>query len=243
MIRKTQKMKFDKVILTVFLSLFCLGQAKAQESATAETQSSHSLYDGAKALQFRIADNFVLNNFQGAALSGKKHISNNSAIRLGFDIFFDISTLDDDRRVFYNDTTITTSDAEGNTERLVLELQYIRYVSTDKKIKFYWGTGPSFRFSNEIVETDYYDSYNDISRKLKDEDNSWGAGASGVLGAEWFVASYISFHSEYVMTLLYEWRKVREDDAFLEDYSHVTTKSSGLQLYASNVRFGLSLYF
>lgn len=243
MYKNNQKIKFAIVVPVIFSFLICLGQSQAQESAGGATKPSHSIYDGSKALQFRVTNNFTLSNFQGAALSGKKHISNNSAIRLGVDLFFDFSTRDEDSRIFYNDTTITASDAEGNTQRLALELQYIRYVSTDKKIKIYWGTGPSIRFNNEVVETDYYDSYNDISRKLKDEDKSWGLGASGVLGAEWFATSSISFHTEYVTTLLYEWRKVREDNALFRDYSHISTESSGFQVYATDVRFGLSLYF
>jgi hypothetical protein len=241
--KNNQKIKFALVVPVFFFFLIYPGQSQAQESAGEVAKSSHSLYDGSKALQFRVTNNFTLNNFQGASLSAKKHISDNSAIRLGIDLFFDISTQDEDSRVFYIDTTITTSDAEGNTQRLALELQYIRYVSTDKKIKFYWGTGPSIRFNNEVVETDYHDSYNDISRKLKDEDKSWGLGASGVLGAEWFATSFISFHTEYMTTLLYEWRKVREDDALFDNYSHISTESSGFQVYASDVRFGLSLYF
>jgi hypothetical protein len=107
----------------------------------------------------------------------------------------------------------------------------------------FWGMGPSMQFFREIIKTDYYDGQRDTSFVLKDEDRSWGFGGSGVLGVEWFATPYISFHSEYAITLLYEWRKTREDDVSVTSFRKYTSKNSGFQANTSNVRFGLSLYF
>jgi hypothetical protein len=215
----------------------------AQEVGTSATNRSHSLFDGSRALQFRITNDFVLYDFQGAALSAKKHFSGNSAIRLGADLFFDFSTEDVDSRIFSSDTINYTSDAEIRVQRVMLELQYIHYVSAERKMKFFWGTGPTMLFNREITDTDYYDSRFDISHELKNEDKSWGLGGSGILGVEWFATSYISFHTEYMLTVLYEWRKIRDDDVAGPDFTQISTETSGFQAYASNIRFGLSLYF
>ena len=97
--------------------------------------------------------------------------------------------------------------------------------------------------NSDVVKTDFNISQNNIARTLKEENKSWGVGGSGVLGAEWFATSYISFHTEYALTLLYEREKLKSDDTQGPSNSHETTKNSGFRLYASNVRFGLSLYF
>jgi hypothetical protein len=240
--------RFQKSLITftplaAVLVLLNWNLSLAQQPNTSSTNRSHSLFDGSKALQFRITDNFVLNSFQGAALSGKKHISANSAFRLGADLFFNFSSAESGSRVYSSDTTVTTYDSDINAQRIILELQYIRYVSTDRKIKFFWGTGPTVRFNRAITETDYYESWSDTSIVLKDEDKSWGLGGSGVLGIEWFARSDISFHAEYAVALLYEWRETRDEEFSGIEFRQISTKNSGFQAYASSVRFGLSLYF
>lgn len=240
---RIQKTLIALMPLAAVLVLLNWNLTLAQKPNTSSTNRSHSLYDGSKALQFRITDNFVLNSFQGAAISGKKHISANSAFRLGADLFFNFSTADSKNSIFSGDTTVFTHNSDTNIQRIILDLQYIRYVSTERKIKFFWGTGPTMRFYRGIIETDYNDSQIDTSFVLKNEDKSWGLGGSGLLGVEWFATSYISFHTEYTFTLLYEWRKTRDDDISGVNLFQSTSKNSGFQAYATNVRFGLSLYF
>ncbi|UCE66034.1 MAG: hypothetical protein JSU85_14465 [Candidatus Zixiibacteriota bacterium] len=235
-----------KSILAALAAIFVFvasSQSLAQEGKTHDGKPSHSLYKGAKALQFRITNNFVLTDFQGVALSGKKHISKNSAIRLGANLYTEFSTEDEDRRIFSSDTTIASSDAENSAQMLILEMQYIRYASIERRIKLFWGAGPSLRFNREIIETDYYDGFNNISRRLRDENKSWGTGATGVIGVEWFATSDISFHTEYILSIMYEWQKIRDDDASGTNFVSISSEETGIQVYASNVRFGLSLYF
>ena len=230
-------------MLGAILILITCGQSIAQEVQNPKADISHSLYKGSKALQFRITNDFVLDDFQGAALSAKKHISKNSAIRLGINLFFDFSTEDSDTRMYANDTTITTSDTEINAQRLMLELQYLKYMSTERRIKFFWCAGPTVHLNREIEETDYFDSRIDDPRELKYENKSWGLGGLGVLGVEWFATRDISFHTEYMLTILYEWRKFRNDNYTGTDFNTISYEERGIQVYASNVRFGLSLYF
>lgn len=229
--------RYQAAILMAGVILLAPGISYAQEGP------SNSLAKGAKALQFRIVNNFVLSDFQGVALSGKRHTSDNSAIRLGADIFFEHSSDNQDNRTFSYDTTLVTSDAKTDGQRLNLELQYIHYPSIERKIKFFWGAGPSVRFMRDITKTDYYNSQTGNSLELKDEVKSWGAGGSGVLGAEWFATSGISLHTEYTVSIFYEWQKIRDDEVTGPGFSTANRERNGLEINASSVRFGLSLYF
>jgi hypothetical protein len=228
--------------LAAIFVLFIFGQSPAQEGEADIGKPSHSLYKGSKALQFRITNDFVLTDFQGVALSGKKHISKNSAIRLGANLNVEFSTAEDGTN-FPGDTTVTLSDADNSTQKLILEMQYIRYASIDRRMKLFWGAGPSLQFYRDITETDYHDIVNDISRKLRDENKSWGAGVSGVIGVEWFATSDISFHTEYILSIMYEWQKIRENRVSGTNINSTLFEEKEVRLYASNVRFGLSLYF
>ena len=243
MLKKYQNRAIAMLALASTFIFINSNLSSAQQSDHSTGNKSHSLYDGSRALQFRIASDFVLDDFQGAALSVKKHISDKSAIRLGLNLFLDLSTRNSDNRIYSGDTTITINDTEISEQRIMLELQYVRYVSTDRKIKFFWGTGPTVRLHREVAETDYSNSYYNISRPLKDEDKSWGLGGSGILGVEWFPIYYISFHTEYMLTILYEWQKIRNDEVTGANYYSISTEEKGIEIYASDVRFGLSLYF
>lgn len=228
------------VVLTIFAMY---GDSRAQEGPNPGTTKSHSLYKGSRALQFRINDNFVLADFQGVALSEKKHISDKSAIRLGASLYFESSDTDEENRTMYTDTSFTSSDGDRNAQSLTLNLQYIHYPSIERTIKFYWGVGPTLRFQRDIRKSHSYDSSVDSSRNTKNDYNSWGVGGSGVLGAEWFAISNISFHTEYIFSISYNWAKIKNHDVSGPDLRTSTSETDGISMQASNVRFGLSLYF
>lgn len=237
-----KKFKMTGMIVVVVNAVIIYGlfnQAVAQD----RNQVNHSIHKGSRALQFRIANNFTLSDFQGIAFSGKKHISENSAVRLGIDLNIEFSTSDRDVRRYYQDTTLTTTKDDISKQMFIMRIQYMRYLELEKSVKFFWAAGPTARFNREITETEYYDSYRDVNFDLRDEYKYWSIGGSGALGAEWFATPNISFHSEYVISMIYAWRKTRNDDAAGTEIDRDISKIKRFDISATGINFGLSVYF
>lgn len=237
-----KKFKMTGMIVAVANAVIISGFSN-QAVAQNQNPVNHSIHKGSKALQFRVANNFTLSDFQGIAFSGKKHISENSAVRLGIDLNIEFSTSDRDVRRYYQDTTLTTTKDDISKQMFIMRIQYMRYLELEKSVKFFWAAGPTAQFNREITKTEYYDGYRDVSFDLKDEYKYWSVGGSGALGAEWFANPNISFHSEYVISMIYDWRKIKNDNIAGTDLNSDLSKLKRFHIYATGINFGLSVYF
>lgn len=229
------------------LMLTCLVAGAAFADAPA-----NPLAPGARAIQFQIGDNFELKAFDGMSVSFKRHGSAESAWRLG--VMLDLEIDDEDMEggaTDSDDLRIESQVVDSNGQSLRVDLLQLRYPSPERNVCWYWGVGPRLRFSRFEEEIT---SVSGAPPELTEHfsrmyGHSWGVGALGVGGVEWFVAGDVSLHAEYAASLEYgattqEFDLWRGEDGELPTY-HRTTSSTGNGWDFGGTRaiFGASLYF
>ncbi|MEJ2637934.1 MAG: hypothetical protein P8184_21955 [Calditrichia bacterium] len=160
-------------------------------------QTDSLLRKGSWALQFQVHNFISFSDFQGMNLSAKWQLKQNSALRFGV-------TLSGDNRdrdlVNTSPTTETRTEYDNSSLGIGLNAQYIWYIPSLKKIRFFYGAGPLISYQSQsekrISRLFMQDSLLDADKRDMDTD-SWQAGISCVLGAEWFVHRSISLLAEY----------------------------------------------
>lgn len=167
-------MKYLSTII-IFVLLLTTSDLLAQDTTQLPLKKSKF------ALQVQIPSLQYLRPFQGNTLSCKYHISDLSAVRLGFSI----SNSDN----FYN---VKNDKAIGKERSFDFELnaQFVQYIKTEDDVALFWGCGPSYGKRVESEYTGY--------RK-----NNWNLGVEGVLGIEWFFKRNMSLSIEYGLEFYY----------------------------------------
>jgi len=185
---------------------------------------------GRYALQFQLDDNFKLSDFQGAVLSAKYHRSAQSAVRLGLD--FDAESEEGKQTTAGEDSASVAERQEFETARLEFKVvaQYVRHSNPGRTVSYYRGGGPFVGFRRHKLLTD----------SSEQEETRWSAGLEGVWGAEWALNRSISLLAEYGIAAGY-FSSSRE--AGRDAHPDLTSESTGLQVKAGPVRFGISVYF
>lgn len=188
---------------------FCLATTVAAQ----EPPLGHSLAGEAWALQFGIANNLSLRDFQGAVISAKHHRSSERAVRYGLSVFAEHMNGD-------------TGSSDRTRASVGFVAHFLDYPTLARDphgtVQLFWGLGPRLEF--------------DLDRFTQPDDNtvtqrSLSVGTGGTIGAEWFVRPRISLSAEYETTLM-----VR----FASDL-HASGWAIGLG--PRGVLFGVSAYF
>lgn len=229
------------------LIVICLfaATALAQTNEQADATQRNSLVKGAWALQFEIVgDVFDLNlrSFQGTTLSLKKHTSDGSALRIGLGLGLELS--DQDVTLERDGESEPVTEYNRDRESISLIIQKVFYPSPSASVNFFYGIGPVADFSHRESAA----KLEQPTRKDTYETFSWSAGASGVLGVEWFPTRAISLLAEYSSSLQYSWSKTTRKSLFDQtDNGTVLTvreeRDNSLSIQSSSVRLGLSVYF
>lgn len=244
-------------IVLSFVFLFTLAcvmstPALAQRDIIQEKARSNSLVDGAWALQFQISDRgFTLRSFQGLAFSGKYHLSDKKAIRLGleFDASISSGTHEEYRRTPY-DTMSTIADIDSNMQSIEFVAQYLVYPSVEANVNFYFGAGPLVQFFRVDAEPEITSEYVDTTYVSKpiNYNKTWAVGINGVIGVEWFATKNISLLAEYGVALKYTSLKfirsyvyVSKDGLFY--FNRYEDDKEFFEFDPMSVKFGLSVYF
>jgi hypothetical protein len=207
---------------TVVLSLLCMmaGNSYGQER-------SNPLAPGVWALQFSIAQDFTLSNFNGAMLAMKKHVSSKTAWRVGVTI----GAGTQDREFSNSDSTRIENESDNYGALLSLEL--LKYLRPESPLSFFAGFGP-------VAGYDYAKS-DDKSDSSEQEFKAslWSVGVNGILGAEWFLSQAVGVHAEYRLRAGYtsssDTRKFEDQEA--------KSEANSWSIGSGGVRFGLSAYF
>ena len=229
------------------LMLTCLVAAVA-----AADTPTNPLAPGARALQFQIGDNFEVRSFDGLSVSFKRHSSAESAWRLGVMLDLEINDRDiEDSTATSDDVYVGSQDNESNGQRLRVDLLQLRYPSTGRSACWYWGVGPRMRFSRNERESMYVNGEEQVSAAQfrREYGHSWGVGALGVSGVEWFVTGDVSLHAEYAASLEYGASTLESDtwqgeDGELPTYHRTTSNTeTGWDFGGTQAIFGASLYF
>ena len=223
-------MSGSKAFLTVLL-FFCVFPALV---ASAQPGGGpHALHDDSWALQFSIGPDFTVRSFEGSTLSVKRHTSAEHAWQVGL-------SLDGN----FLHSTMQEADSVGEESnstdlRVQLTARYLTYPLLEagrqrESIQLFAGAGPLVSYDRDVHSTQDFDH--------KRRRTSFDVGASGVLGAEWFLKERLSLSAAYESSLAYSRthiRDTREDDP----EGSVKRTSSGVRLNAGGVLFGLSVYF
>ncbi|MCH8495123.1 MAG: hypothetical protein LAT57_05760 [Balneolales bacterium] len=196
-----------------------------------DSDNSHSLQRGSKALQFEISNNFTLSSFTGSVISYKYHVSDNQARRIGLSL-----------NNSYIERDLPESETEYKNDQLDVSLgveyTWLNYTQPDSDMKFYYGYGPRINVGYVMRDQVFGERSTDMKR------NMLGVAGIGYAGVEWFFKSSMSLHAEYRMSAqvnYYSERNRIEIEGEGTDSSKNTITT--FTLNGDGVRFGLSVYF
>jgi hypothetical protein len=189
-----------------------------QAQGTSE-ETAIPLEEGAWALQFAAGENLTLASYIGSTISAKKHTSAARAWQFGLGV-----------------NTFVVSGGDGvrsrDQEGVQVTTRYLAYPllgdQDSETVQLFLGAGPLASFDRNSME-----------RTDEDGDRTrwqWGLGASGTIGAEWFVHSRISLSGTYETSL-----RFRQDRVVFEDRE--TQTENFFQLSSGRARLGVSVYF
>ncbi len=203
------------VLAVLILGGLSASQVRAQEA----NRDSIPLEEGAWALQFATGEDFTLAPFIGSAISAKKHTSPARAWQFGVGA----------------STFVRSGRGEGRSrDRASFEVttRYLAYPllgdQDTEAIQLVLGAGPLVSFNR-----------NSVGRPGEGDDQTvwrWGIGASGTIGAEWFVRSRISLSGAYETSLRFQ-----HERSVFEEREDQTDNL--FQLSSGRARLGVSAYF
>jgi hypothetical protein len=243
------KKHFMVLVSASMLLLFAERTAYAQSPDAGAAGKHNSLTDDAWALQFQVASNFTLSNFQGTAISLKRQLSPSHAVRLGIGGSLSLTDNTNLNSSTAYDTLNSTgsSSADANSSTLQINLQYLWYPDPDADVNLFFGAGPLVAYSHSSSEGDLINTStgSPSTRTVEtSEANSTSLGISGLIGAEWFAFRSFSLHAEYGASARYSWSDNTTEESFGPTIrSSSVRKSKGWSSPASAVKFGVSVYF
>jgi len=226
----------QKIQLSTILALFISLSIFAQEIEQPIDLT------GKWALQFQIDHYFTLDDFQGGTFSGKYHLSNSSAFRLGVSYSSETDEQDEKQTLKFSDETETVNKNDIREYDVIgFNLQYLYYTKIVNSISMFLGAGVNYETSlsnrkgtttrEDFTGTDIYEtSYS-------------GYGIDLLIGVEWFVRSNIGISAEYgskYRSIEYEGTDSYSsgDESISVDYEGT---ESGFEY--DRVKFGVSIYF
>ena len=226
-----------------------------------------SLRKGAWALQFEVNGDFDLGPFQGKMISIKKHTGDGAAYRFGLDFSLtDNATDKDDFDVDEygsgesQNTKLSAVSTDLNARSFALTVQRISYPKPGRRIKLFYGIGPTFTHSHKDDDR-YIEGINvhiggfelpdtvHFTQEISSSMNGWSLGMRGILGVEWFASPSISLLAEYNSNLAYSWSRTEAESVSTSFETEVIARKSGvsdsdgIEFGAGAVKFGLSAYF
>jgi len=207
------KGRMMKQVMVSSVAVLAIFLAPALAQAQQPGEAAHSLIDGTWALQFAIADNLTLAPFAGGVVSAKHTRADGRALRYGISAS--------------GRHTSGRGDAMDRTEGMVgLVAHFLRYPTLAHdpggNLQMFWGVGPLARFQHHRATQSPGDGSTFRALSL---------GASGAIGAEWFVRPRIGLTAEYQSALLASFLSDPAPDEWM------------VHLANEGVRFGISVYF
>ena len=199
-------------------------------------------------MQYQIREILDLIEFQGSILSAKYHLSNKSAIRIGFDLGFGDANINNDVTHNLNDSLSHYDDSAHEHSKIGLSIYYLHYFNPHENVKFYAGGGPTFSFiitNDEAAKS--YPAYVDDPLYLNEfntERSTKIIGLQSVLGTEWFFNENMSLIAEYGFLFSYSFNRKDETRSAEQpgEYS-MNYKSDSFRFSSTRVKIGLSMYF
>jgi hypothetical protein len=199
-------------------------------------------------LQFQVRL-LELTSFQGGLISFKYHFNNHVAFRSGVGLSYDNSDSEEEREVFFEDSTIFNAKSKNENVTISIPAQLLYYINPDNDVKVFLGLGPYITYMvSNAKNTDYRYSNNYYGSVLIElATKYYSIGLSSAYGVEWFFTDNMSLTGEYGFTFSYYYRETRldrlriypESDNYIENSFR---KSEGWRFNSTGVLFGLSIY-
>jgi hypothetical protein len=211
------------VIFLLLVNLFTYSQSA--------DSSKNSLEKGSFGLLFSIGANFNLGSIDGAMFSGKYHLSNRIAIRLGTGL--SLSKQDAQIIIDHGESKPIERESSGYS----LTSYFVYYLIKKNIINPYIAAGPLYSYSmisDMFQSTNYYESHERI-------DKTYGAGI--LFGAEWFFIKNMSLFAEYnpsIQFISYDKQSYKNDNGFVISYIE---RGDITKISSNNARLGLGVYF
>ncbi len=202
----------------IILILLSISYAKADSTSV-------YLKKGDSSLQFQINEQFKFSGFQGSIISAKYLLSNKTAIRAGFSLFYN-----------HNDERTTTKLNEKDTFSIMVHPQYLNYLA-NQQLTMYWGMGLRLKYDYSSLSKSNKQPYeSDYSEYMLVRTWKLGTGISAVIGGEYFVTDYLSLILEYGILLEYLYSEQL-------NLIYGVTEFNEFSFQPLKIKFGLSLNF
>jgi opacity protein-like surface antigen len=216
-------------IVTVALAFAVSMLGLAGAAGAQDDTRPNSLVPGAWALQFRVSENFNLTSFEGNTISIKKQLSSGTALRFGLTPSVRMTSFE----VSSDGDSLGVGEEDLDSFSLGLSLHWLRYVRPGSTVNLFWGGGPevAYRHASRQIR---------VSIPIEEDNESWQAGLTGLVGVEWFATRSLGLHGEYGTSLSYtsDTTERRAESGTLFDTSH-----SAWSFVGQGVKVGASLYF
>jgi hypothetical protein len=232
-----------KTLIKLFICLtvltFLNNPLEAQEK---DTDALTSLKKGSTALLFEIDRDLYINSYIGAIISAKKHVTDNSSLRFGLSGTFNFSSTKN--KSIHKDANYNEENkSNGNSQRISVNIEYLYYPVTNKKLTFFVGAGPSISYNhnysrNYILNGLDSNNWDENSRSKR---NEWSLGLDSSVGIEIFIVNYIGLIAEYGLTATY--RSSNNKTIYSEDEYRSDGESKSFGLDSQSKKIGLSFYF
>jgi uncharacterized membrane protein YciS (DUF1049 family) len=212
-------------------------------AVSVNAQDTTSL-SGKYALQFQVSQNFTLGSFLGSVISGKYHLTDETAIRVGLGLKMRMNN-QASKSQFNQSSTVGDIVYESNNQVLNLVVQYLLTPVLADNTRFYFGVGPKMEIGFSKVSTGDSNIDNDGNYYYYRAGMTGSEYSIGVMcsaGVEWFFAKQMSLCAEYGLVYAYSYAKSNSDN-YISEHSTNEQRVYSYSLSGDNVRFGLSVYF
>ncbi len=192
------------------------------------------------ALELKFNNFSSLENF---LFAGKRHFSENSALRVSVEIDAYAYNTDSDMNISdpYDEIDYKTEQVSSFYD-ITVSIQSISYSSLKKDLRLYLGAGPQFSYNKYIRDIERADIQGYYQ---EDENTYWGVGLSSLFGIEWFVAKNVAFLAEYGANFEFGRavsKQTRIDNDGESDRKEISEEDR-FSFDGSEAKFGLAFYF
>lgn len=217
-------------LLSLILILFVFSfQSYSQNKPDS---SVNSLKKGSWAIQFGIGNNLDLTAFNNYSVSIMTHLTNKSAIRIG--VGGSVTDQSGPSTDGGNPGNYTNKDYGFQ-----FEITFLYYFTRKSALNFFIGAGPLGTYSYSETNRPYSEGYD------YNKSTSWGLGAKGLAGCEWFFMRKASLFAEYEASITFGKTNMFSESVDLSVPIDIrnSTESNDIFVRGNAAKMGLSIYF
>jgi len=236
------------------LILITLGLNPLFSQSNKDSSATAAFHFSKHSFQFSVKGLFLLDNFQGALISYKRHINDHLAWRVGVGLSGTFADQENDKMKWDSDKFQLEANITDHKISTMVNSQLIYYFNPVREIKFYAGAGPYASISFFGKSRTNPPVYRDSTRYQQENNFStryYEGGLSLVYGLEWFFKRKMSLSAEYGFRFGYQYKTsetklISHEKTSVSDISRVEKNrytENVWKVSASQVALVLSIYF